>query len=58
MVFLGSQLLLLPPSTATAANLPLLSRVQGRVAFTIDDQGNITIQKVSGSVEDLCPALE
>lgn len=58
VVFLGQQLLLLPPSTAATANLPLLSRTQGRVALTIDDQGNITVDSVSGSVQDLCPALE
>jgi hypothetical protein len=49
-----------PPGNLLAnAGLPPLLLTHGQLVFTLDDQGNITsIQKVTGTVQDVCELLQ
>jgi hypothetical protein len=49
----------LPGNVSTAAGLPPMPLIHGQVVFTEDDQGNvISIDKVTGTVEDVCQLLQ
>ena len=47
----------LPSEVLATAGLPPLPLIHGRFVFTFDNQGNITIQDVGGTVQDVCQLL-
>jgi hypothetical protein len=48
-----------PADVATAAGLPQVALIDGRIAFTADLQGNIlSIQSFAGTAQDVCQLLQ
>jgi hypothetical protein len=44
---------------AAAAGLPRVFLLDGRIVFTVDEQRNtISIQSVTGTVQDVCQLLQ
>ena len=59
VVSTGPSIQQLPANISTAAGLPRLPLIHGQVVYTLDDQGNDTsIDKVTGTVEDVCELLQ
>jgi len=55
----GASIQPLPANILTAAGLPPLPLIHGQIVFTFDDQGNvISVQSVTGSVQDVCQLLQ
>jgi hypothetical protein len=49
----------IPADVATAAGLPQVALIDGRIAFTADLQGNIlSIQSFAGTAQDICQLLQ
>jgi hypothetical protein len=47
-----------PASVTTAAGLPPVPLLHGRLVFTVDEQGNVaSIQSFTGTAEDVCQLL-
>jgi hypothetical protein len=54
---IGPSIWPLPSDVLAAAGLPPLPLIHGQFVFTFDDQGNITVQSVTGTVQDVCQLL-